>query len=88
MWDMNEQVFHVGVHTLTLDIDKIYLLTILSCHGARVSLSIGSRGGERMDYDVANHSSVSTEKPSDKVPIKNVFDISLRMLGMCGFFYF
>jgi hypothetical protein len=23
MWDVNEQAFHVGVHTLTLDIDDI-----------------------------------------------------------------
>jgi hypothetical protein len=24
MWDVNEQAFHVGVHTLTLEIDDIY----------------------------------------------------------------
>jgi hypothetical protein len=30
MWDVNEQAFHVGVHTLTLDIDEIYFLTGLS----------------------------------------------------------
>jgi hypothetical protein len=36
MWDVNEQVFHVGVHTLTLEIDDIYFLTILSRCGSRV----------------------------------------------------
>jgi hypothetical protein len=30
MWDVNEQAFHVGVHTLTLDIDEIYFLIGLS----------------------------------------------------------
>jgi hypothetical protein len=30
MWDVNEKAFHVGVHTLTLDIDDIYFLTRLS----------------------------------------------------------
>jgi hypothetical protein len=34
MWDVSEQVFHVGVHTLTLDIDDIYFLTGLSRHGS------------------------------------------------------
>jgi hypothetical protein len=26
MWDPNQQVFHVGVHTLSLDIEDIYFL--------------------------------------------------------------
>jgi hypothetical protein len=34
MWDVNEQYFHVGVHTLTLEIDDIYFLTGLSRRGS------------------------------------------------------
>jgi hypothetical protein len=34
MWDINEQAFHVGVHTLTLEIDEIYFLTGLSHRGS------------------------------------------------------
>jgi hypothetical protein len=30
MWDLDQQVFHVGVHMLTLDIKDIYFLTGLS----------------------------------------------------------
>jgi hypothetical protein len=26
MWDVDQQLFHVGVHTLTLDIEDIYFL--------------------------------------------------------------
>jgi hypothetical protein len=33
MWDMDQQVFHVGVHTLSLDIDDVYFLIGLSRHG-------------------------------------------------------
>jgi hypothetical protein len=44
MWDTKQQVFHVGVHVLSLDIEYIYFLTGLSHHGACVSL-IGGRGG-------------------------------------------
>jgi hypothetical protein len=80
MWDMNEQVFHVGVHTLTLEIDKIYLLIGLSHCGARLSLSRGRGGGEPMDYYVTNHCSVGREKHSGKVPIKNVLELSLRTI--------
>jgi hypothetical protein len=43
MWDVNEQSFRVGVHTLTLDIEDIYFLIGLSFYGSRVSLA-GSRG--------------------------------------------
>jgi hypothetical protein len=44
MWDLDQQVFHVGVHTLSLDIEDIYFLTGLSWRGYYVSLT-GSRGG-------------------------------------------
>jgi hypothetical protein len=30
MWDLDPQVFHVGVHSLSLDIEDIYFLTGLS----------------------------------------------------------
>ena len=60
MWDVNEQAFHVGVHTLTLEIDDIYFLTGLSHRGSHLSL-LGSRGGgEPMDYYVAHHCSAGT----------------------------
>jgi hypothetical protein len=37
MWDVNEQAFRVGVHTLTIDIEDIYFLIGLSrvVHGYR-----------------------------------------------------
>jgi hypothetical protein len=44
MWDVDQQVFHVGVHVLSLDIEDIYFLTGLSRHGAQVTLT-GGRGG-------------------------------------------
>jgi hypothetical protein len=80
MWDVNEQVFHVGVHTLTLEIEDIYFLTGLSHRGSRVSLSGHRGGGEPMDHYVAQYCSAGTEKFSGKVPIKNVLDLSLRTI--------
>jgi hypothetical protein len=80
MWDMNEQVFHVGVHTLTLDIDNIYLLTILSHCGSQFSLSGGRGGGDPMDYYVAQHCSTGKEKHNGKVPINNVLHLPLRTI--------
>jgi hypothetical protein len=44
MWDPEQKVFHVGVHTLSLDIEEIYLLIGLSRRGYHVSLT-GSKGG-------------------------------------------
>jgi hypothetical protein len=44
MWDLDHQVFHVGIHTLSLDIEDIYFLNGLSQWGYHVRLT-GSRGG-------------------------------------------
>jgi hypothetical protein len=44
MWDPDQQLFHVGVHTFSLDIEDIYFLTGLSRRGYHASLT-GSRGG-------------------------------------------
>jgi hypothetical protein len=55
MWDVNEKEFHVGTHTLIIDIEDIYFLTGLSHFVSRVTL-IGSRGGsEPMNYYVSHH---------------------------------
>jgi hypothetical protein len=35
MWDVNEQAFHMGVHTLILYKEDIYFLTGLSHRGSR-----------------------------------------------------
>jgi hypothetical protein len=43
MWDPDQQVFHVGAHTLSINIEDIYLLTGLSQRGYYVNLT-GSRG--------------------------------------------
>jgi hypothetical protein len=44
MWYVDQQVFHVGVHTLSLDIEDVYFLTGLSRRGYHASLT-DSRGG-------------------------------------------
>jgi hypothetical protein len=35
MWDVNEQVFHLGSHTLTIDIEDIYFLKLIGSRGGR-----------------------------------------------------
>jgi hypothetical protein len=48
MWDPDQQVFNVGAHTLTIDIEDIYFLTGLSRWGSHVSLTGSRRGGMKM----------------------------------------
>jgi hypothetical protein len=43
MWDVHQQLFHMGLHMLTLDIEDIYFLTGLSRHGYHATLT-GGRG--------------------------------------------
>jgi hypothetical protein len=44
MWDVDQHVFHVGAHSLSLYIEDIYFLMGLSHRGAHVTLT-GGRGG-------------------------------------------
>ena len=78
MWDVNEQAFHVGVNTLTLDINDIHFLMGLSHRGSRVSLSGRIGGGEPMDYYVAHHYVPGTENHSGKFSIRDVRYFPLR----------
>jgi hypothetical protein len=77
MWDVNEQAFHMGVHTLTLDIEDIHFLTGLSHCGSRVTLTGNRGGGEPMDYYVYHHCIPGTKKHSGKVSIRDVQDLPL-----------
>jgi hypothetical protein len=45
MWDVDQQLFHVGVHTLTLYIEDIYFLTGLSRRRYHANLT-GGKGNE------------------------------------------
>jgi hypothetical protein len=48
IWDPDQQVFIVGAHTLTIDIEDIYFLTGLSRRGSYYSLSGSRAGGLKM----------------------------------------
>jgi hypothetical protein len=68
MWNMDEKSFHVGAHTLTIDIEDIYFLTGLS----RWVTLTGSRGGsEPMNYYISQHCVPGTKKHSGKVTIRD-----------------
>ena len=47
MWDVNDQVFHVGPHVLKMELEDIYFLIGLSKKGETISFS-GHRGRPRI----------------------------------------
>jgi hypothetical protein len=58
MWDVGQQVFYVGAHVLSLDIEDISISWLgLSCHGSHVTLTYLRRyyvpGAERRKGKVA-----------------------------------
>jgi hypothetical protein len=72
MWDPDQQVFHVGAHTLSLDIEDIYFLTGLSKCRYYVSLT-GSRGGGLKMSEYCNlHCIPEAERKKGKVAIWGV----------------
>jgi hypothetical protein len=80
MWDPDQQVFHVGVHTLTIDIEDIYFLTGLSRRGSYVSLTGNRRGGRKMSEYCRDHCVPEAERRKGKVAIWGVTDITLRTI--------
>jgi hypothetical protein len=80
MWDPDQQVFHVGMHTLTIDIEDIYFLTGLSRRGSHVTLTGARRGGRKMSEYVRDHCEPAAERREGKVAIWGVRDITLRTI--------
>jgi hypothetical protein len=62
MWDVDQQVFHVGVHVISLDIKDIYFLTGLSRRGAHVTLTGGRGGGLSMSEYIRRHCEPEAER--------------------------
>jgi hypothetical protein len=80
MWDPDQQVFHVGVHTLSLDIEDIYFLTGLSRRGYHVSLTSSRGGGLPMSEYCHLHYVLEAERKKGKVAIWGVWDLTLRTI--------
>jgi hypothetical protein len=78
MWDMDQQVFHVGVHVLSLDIKDIHILTGLSCRGAHVTLIGGRGGGLLMSEYIHRYCEPEAKRCKGKVAIRGVQDLTLR----------
>ena len=78
MWDPDQQVFNVGSHTLSIDIEDIYFLTGLSRRGYYVSLT-GSRGGGLNMSEYCNQYYVpEAKRKKGKVAIWGVQDLTLH----------
>jgi hypothetical protein len=80
MWDPDQQVFHVGVHTMSLDIEDIYFLTRLSWHGYHVILTGSRGGGLPMSEYCRLHCVPEAERKKGKVAIWGVRDLTLRTI--------
>jgi hypothetical protein len=80
MWDVDKQVFHVGVHTLTLDIEDIYFFTGLSRCGSHATLTRGRGGGIPMSEYVRQHCVPEAERSKGKVSICGVQDFTLQTI--------
>jgi hypothetical protein len=80
MWDPDQQVFNVGAHTLTIDIEDIYFLTGLSRWGSHVILSGNRRGSMKMSEYCREYCVPEAERQRGKVAIWGVTDITLRTI--------
>ena len=80
MWDMDQQVFHVGVHVLSLDIEDIYFLMGLSRRGVQVTLTGGRGGGLSMSEYIRRYCEPEVERCKGKVVIRGVHDLTLRTI--------
>jgi hypothetical protein len=80
MWDVDQQVFHVGFHVLSLDIEDIYFLTGLSRRGARATLTAGRCGGLSMSEYIRLYCDPGAKWHKGEVAIRGVRDMTLRTI--------
>jgi hypothetical protein len=77
MWDVDQHLFHVGVHTLTLYIEDIYFLTGLSQRGYHASLIRGRGDDIPMSEYCRQYCVLKAERRKGKVAIWGVRDLTL-----------
>jgi hypothetical protein len=80
MWDLDQKVFNVRAHTLTIDIEDIYFLTGLSGRGSYVSLTGSRRGGLKMSEYCRQYCVPEAERQRGKVAIWGVTDLTLHTI--------
>jgi hypothetical protein len=77
MWDPDQQVFNVGAHTLSINIEEIYFLTGLSRRGYYVILTSSRGGGLKMSEYCNQYCVPEVERKKGKVVIWGVTDLTL-----------
>jgi hypothetical protein len=77
MWDVDQQVFHVGVHTFSFNIEDVYFLTGLSWGGYHTSLTSSQGGGLPMSEYCRQYCVPEVERSKGKVAIWGVKDLTL-----------
>jgi hypothetical protein len=80
MWDVDQQVFHVEVHTLSLDIEDIYFLIGLSRRGYHAILTSSRGGGLPMSEYFRQYCVPEAKRSKGKVAISGVQDLTLRTI--------
>jgi hypothetical protein len=80
MWDVDQQLFHVGVHTLTLDIEDIYFLTGFSRSGYHATFTRGRGGGLPMSEYCRQYCVPEVERRKGKVGIWGIQYLTLRTI--------
>jgi hypothetical protein len=80
MWDPDQQVFIVGAHTLTIDIEDIYFLNGLSRRRSYVSLTSSRAGGLKMSEYCNQYFVPEARRQKGKVAIWGVTDLTLRTI--------
>ena len=74
MWNPKHQLFEVGDHILTVEVEDIYFLTGLSRWGAPISLT-SSRGGDITTQELIDRHYIPGMRTSGKkIPIRVVTD--------------
>ena len=80
MWDLDQQHFVVGIHTLSIEIEDIYFMTILSRRGSPVVLSGARRGETSLDDLIDQYCALCMESQSGNIRIQSIVDSHLRIV--------
>jgi hypothetical protein len=80
MWDPDQKIFNAGAHTLSINIEDIYFLIVLSRRGYHVSLTSSRGSGLTMSEYCNQYCVPEVERKKGKVAIWGVQDLTLHTI--------
>ena len=80
LWNVAEQGFQIGMQLLTIELEDVYFITVLSKRGVHIVLSGHRALPAPVDEYLANHCVLGVRLVGGRIAIKDIRDLPLRSI--------